>query len=496
VIHFQKLWSSVSATAGPPLPPGVREPRESREGETPAEPHAREKVSTTRAAQQELRPPVFEPGRGRASSCFAKLLLLLLALTTPSFAQSLRRHDDRPTIDLQKAQSAGIERYTSQGLILLTDIEPDKARKLVTLIDQVYATWEQQLGPLPAARDKKQFQVTGYVMRDEAKFEQAGLVRPNLKILHGQHAGYEFWMKDADYDYYREHLLLHEASHCVMQCLDDGLKPVWYLEGMAEFFGSHEPTQTGLRFGILPASRQASPGFGRIEMIREECAAGRALSAAEIIKLGPVEFSESRTTPYAWSWAFCTFLARHPRFSADFRTVCQIWETEPFQKAFEAFWNTHEQLISSEWEIYRDSLCYGWDLERGASVLKVPTGKLQIEAARGWQNTGLKVTSGQKLTITATGRVVLATATKPWESEPQGISIRYSEGRPIGRLLGAVLREEPATEGTTRHWEFFNIGPSATIEPVSAGTLFLRVNDRWNELSDNSGQYEVQVTPR
>ncbi len=35
---------------------------------------------------------------------------------------------------------------------------------------------------------------------------------------------------------------------------------------------------------------------------------------------------------------------------------------------------------------------------------------------------------------------------------------------------------------------------SATIEPMSAGTLFLRVNDRWNELSDNSGQYEVRVT--
>lgn len=427
---------------------------------------------------------------------FRVLLLLLITLTTPSFAQTLRRHDDRPTIDLQKAQAAGIERYTSRRLILFTDIEPDKARKLVTLIDQVYVTWEQQLGALPAARDKKQFQVTGYVMRDEAKFEHAGLVRPNLKILHGQHAGYEFWMKDSDYDYYREHLLLHEASHCVMQCLDDGLKPVWYLEGMAEFFGAHEATPTGLRFGILPASRQASPGFGRIELIREECVAGRALSAAEIIKLGPVEFSESRTTPYAWSWAFCTFLARHPRFSADFRTLCQVWETEPFQKAFEAFWNTHEQLISSEWEIYRDSLCYGWDLERGASVLEVPKGKLQIDAARGWQNTGLQVTSGQKLTITATGRVVLARAIKPWESEPQGISIRYSEGRAIGRLLGAVRREEPAPEGTTRHWEFFDIGPSATIEPVSAGTLYLRVNDRWNELGDNSGQYEVQVAPQ
>jgi hypothetical protein len=447
-------------------------------------------------------------GRRRAAQCLFGVTLVLIAFFfgIPLLAQPpLRRHDDRPAIDLQKAQAAGISRYASKRLILLTDIESDKARQLVTLVDQVYPTWEQQLGPVPPARDKSDFQITGFLMRDEAKFERAGLVRKNLKIVHGQHSGYEFWMKDADYDYYREHLLLHEASHCVMQSLDDGLKPIWYLEGMAEFFGSHGQTPNGLRFGIVPASRQVSPGFGRIEMIRTECAEGRALGAADVVKLGSEEFSASRSTPYAWSWAFCTFLSRHPRFAADFQQVCQVWETERFPPAFDAFWKRQEQAISAEWEIFRDSLCYGWDIERGASVIDAPpqgpldSGQMHsfsVQADRGWQNTGLKVIAGQTLEMTATGRVVLAKTTRPWESEAQGISIRYSEGRPIGRLQGAILRDEPLSDGVVRHWEFIDLGPTATVQPKSAGQLYLRVNDRWNELGDNSGHYEVRISAK
>ena len=263
---------------------------------------------------------------------------------------------------------------------------------------------------------------------------------------------------------------------------------------MAEFFGSHEKHEGGRRFGVIPAARQSALGFGRIEMIRTECAEGRALSAAEVIQLGVDEFSESRTTPYAWSWAFCTFLSRHPRFAAEFQRVCQTWETETFPAVFDAFWKKHQLDIVAEWEIFRDSLCYGWDLERGASVFEAsPVGPLKVQADRGWQNTGLKVSAGQTLEITATGRVVLAKNTKPWESEPQGISLRYSEGRPIGRLMGAVLRVEPEKDGAG-HWEYFDVGPAATIETKLAGRLFLRVNDRWNELADNSGAYEVKIS--
>jgi hypothetical protein len=104
------------------------------------------------------------------------------------------------------------------------------------------------------------------------------------------------------------------------------------------------------------------------------------------------------------------------------------------------------------------------------------------------------VTAGQSIQITGKGRVTLAQTTKPWISEPNGISIRYADGQPIGRLLAAVERAAPAEQGANRHWVFQEIGPQAMWMIPESGVLFLRVNDRWNELSDNSGEYQVTVT--
>jgi thiaminase (transcriptional activator TenA) len=43
--------------------------------------------------------------------------------------------------------------------------------------------------------------------------------------------------------------------------------------------------------------------------------------------------------------------------------------------------------------------------------------------------------------LDASGEVALAQQPKPWISQPQGITIRYFAGRPIGRLRGALLPE-------------------------------------------------------
>ena len=441
------------------------------------------------------------------------LLFWSLLLGFPALAEeSMHRHqDNRHPVNTKKAETNGIQRYDSKRLILFTDIDPAKARELVKLVDLVYPAWELQFGQLPEARDKSEFQITGYLMQDPDKFLKAGLLRRNpASIVHGQNDGYEFWMHDQEWDYYREHLLLHEATHCVTQCPEGAgqeIRPLWFIEGMAEYFGTHQlvetqtPAQKTLKFGVIPPSAKATHGFGRIEMIRAECEAGRALSADEVLLLGPKEFSESRSTPYAWSWALCTFLATHPATAEEYRTVCQQWDTAQFQRTFQKFWNKHKTVIDSDWELFRESLCYGFDLPRGATlrgdVTPLAAGAsrdISIQADHGWQSTGIAVRAGQSIQISATGRVTLQQTTQPWESEPSGISIRYSEGSPIGRLLAAVQRSTPDKSGPIRHWEFFDIAAGATVPVSAAGTLYLRVNDRWNELADNSGEYRVEVT--
>lgn len=449
-------------------------------------------------------------------NCQAFLLIVLFVMGSASGLSArekgVRRQDDRAPVDATLAEKNGIQRYDSKFLILYTDIEPEKARELVGLVDQVYPAWEAFFGKLPPARDKSPFQITGFLMRDPTRFQNANLLRVKSgAILHGKSEGYEFWMNDQSSDYYRAHLLLHEATHCFTMCYDAEPKsrPHWFLEGIAEYFGTHEATESGssspstLQFGVIASSEEKSLGFGRIEMIHAECEAGRSLSAEEVQQLGIDVFAESRTTPYAWSWAFCTFLALHPLTADEFQKVCQQSDPARFQRVFKALWKKHQSAIEADWELFRNSLCYGYDLRRGATKRTAVTPLRNMEsravivpAAGGWQSTGIQVTSGQTLLFKGQGRVTLAETTKPWISEPNGISIRYAEGKPMGRLLAAVERTTPAGTGPHRYWEFHEVGAEGEWKVPESGVLYLRVNDRWNELSDNSGEYQVTVTSR
>ncbi len=153
--------------------------------------------------------------------------------------------------------------------------------------------------------------------------------------------------------------------------------------------------------------------------------------------------------------------------------------------------------------MFAHHLCHGFDLERAATTdCKLPpkTGDgasaLQVRADRGWQGTGVMVEKGRTYRVRAEGRCVLATTTKPWTSEPDGVSIRYNEGRPIGRLLGTV-RPEPEGGGPrpVGMLDEISLGSASEFTAPRTGTLYLRVNDFWNELADNNGEYGVRIEP-
>ena len=86
----------------------------------------------------------------------------------------------------------------------------------------------------------------------------------------------------------------------------------------------------------------------------------------------------------------------------------------------------------------------------------------------------------------------LATNPKPWISEPNGVTIRYHRGMPLGILL-AVVRPSETVQGPSSFFKPDVIGIGATIEPKQPGTLYLRINDFAGELADNSGAAEVVI---
>ncbi|SFH69567.1 hypothetical protein SAMN05421753_102108 [Planctomicrobium piriforme] len=414
-----------------------------------------------------------------------------------------RPADERPIRDDAKAAELGIHKYESRRLVLYTDIDPAVAATLPPLIDQAYDAWVGYFGELPPASDGSDFQITGYLMKDEKKFIEAGMQPEGFVMARfGRQIGRQFWMHDQHSDYYRRHLLIHEATHAFMTVTPHVLPPLWYLEGMAEYFATHTLDSAGrVTFGVMPQSTLDFPGLGRIEIIKQENHFQRLLTLPQLGALTSAEFIKPRPVPYSWSWALCSFLEQHPRYRERFHKLGQNMEGPAFARLMTELFAEDRALLAAEWTDYTRRLDYGYDV--AANVLvprevrsfadKEPV-ELTVSANRGWQSTGLRVPEGAELEITSTGKVALQQSAHPWTSEPQGITIDYAAGFPIGALLAGWQPEDNAAD--VPPFEVTLIGTGTTLKIPRNAVLWLRVNAPGQGLKKNSGEYNVTIRRR
>lgn len=416
-------------------------------------------------------------------------------------APVFRPSETRPQHDDSRLAEVGIRRYESARLRLYTDIDPQLARTLPPLADRLYQALVDYFGPLPANREETEYQMTGYVMADRDRFRGSGLLPVDLPgFEHGRHRGAEFWMNDQEHDYYRAHLLLHEATHCFMTTMPGPTAPVWYMEGMAELFGTHrvEPDGT-VRFRVLPHRKEEFAGLGRITAIETEVAAGRLRTLAEVLNLVPDDYI--KVDGYAWSWALCLFLDAHPSYRERFRTLGAHAVGTGFSDAFIAAYADDLPELWTEWALFANSLQHGYDLERaaidfhqGESLAAGADSTCEIRADRGWQSSGIMLEEGKKYRIAAEGEFTLAQEPKPWVSEPQGITFRYFKGEPLGMLQAAVQRHDADERpGPVSMLNAFTVGRGGMLEAPVTGTLYFRLNDDWSELADNRGTVTVRI---
>jgi hypothetical protein len=426
------------------------------------------------------------------------------ARNVPVAPQIVYRPDDsRTPHDDEQLAALGIQRYESTRLKLYTDIAADEAKPLPALVDAAYDALSAYFGWLPPARDGSEFQMTGYLLRDERRFREAGLIPEDLPTFeHGRHRRNEFWMRDQQFDYYRRHLLIHEVTHCVMTYMPDVRAPVWYFEGMAELFGTHRLQPDGtFEWGLMPDTPENFAGMGRITLVRQSTSQGRARSMAQVMAQRPEEFLEP--LPYAWSWALCHFLAHHPRYRDRFRELGQHTQGTQFAPAVAERFQDDASDLETEWALFTTNLQYGYDLER--SVISFVAGtpltenepqrEVEVRADRGWQSSQVLLEAGQEYELAAKGQFTLANEPKPWVSEPQGVSIHYFDGNPLGQLLACVRNEERAAGASETMLNVLPIGRGTKFVLPVAGTLYLRLNDSWSELGDNTGTIQVTIRP-
>jgi hypothetical protein len=418
-------------------------------------------------------------------------------------------------VDDARAAAAGIRKVPGKRLTLYTDLPAGRD------IDELPAVFEQALPQWCAYFGVKQsdhpdWHMTGFLMKDKARFVQAGLLPGNLPpFLHGYSRGQLLWLYEQPSEYYRRHLLLHEGTHGFMFSILGSAGPPWYMEGLAELMSTHRWRDGRLTLGTMPRDREEVPEWGRIRIIQNAVAERRALRLKTVIEFPPSAHRE--TEPYAWCWAAATLLDRHPRYQKRFRQLGQYVRDSDFNQRFYKLFESDWQQLCEEWQLMVANMEYGYDVVRsavdftpGKPLEKV--GTATIAADRGWQNSGLRLEGGQKYRLTASGRYQVAKSSprplagegqgeredetsKIWWCEPGGVTIRYYQGRPLGILLAAVRPDQPAAGSTSALLKPTVIGLGAALSPSESGTLFLKINDPAGELDDNVGELRVEVRP-
>ena len=413
--------------------------------------------------------------------------------------QARSREFDLPPLDDGKIAAAGIRKLEGNHIVIYTDLPSANAvDDLPQVFDAAVPLWCGYFGVEPAKVE--QWKLVGSVMKDKDRFAGAGLYPPKLPDFpHGYFAGSQIWVYDQPSDYYRRHLIVHEGTHAFMQRWLGGTGPPWYMEGMAELLGTHRWNAGELKLGILPATRDEVPYWGRIKIVKDDLAAGRGKSLIDIMRYDTQ--APLQVEAYGWCWAAAAFLDQHPLTQKAFRELKSGTRdrTLEFSKRFYERVKESWPAIVEDWQLFVADCDYGYDVPR-AAVVRKPTSDLPSSGAtftlatdRGWQSTGFRLQGGKSYRITATGRFQIADGPPPWPCEAGGVTIRYANGHPLGMLLGALGDLEgdppPVTPITTPH----AIGLAVELTPKKAGTLYLKINEPAGGLADNTGSLSVVI---
>lgn len=429
--------------------------------------------------------------------------LLVLFLAQPVLAQGdleqMRRLNPRMPppleLDAKRIEAQGITAVTGEHLTLYSDLRDEaRCRDLVAAFDAAVLQWGSFFG-IPGGQ-LRPWHLVGFLVQDRERFKAAGLWPEDLpEFPAGYNLGHHFWIFPQEGNYYTRHLLLHEGTHAFMQWYLGGSGPPWYSEGMAEWLALHRWSEGSLELKARIADRNQVDYWGRPKLIRKALEAGRRMRLDELFDFPNSAFRNVES--YAWAWAGCEFLARHPLSAKSFAQLPKFAEdssaafSRDLKRKLKADWDR----LELDWQQFVEELDYGILADRLAirpveETAQAAEGTFRLATAWGWQDSGIEVAAGEEKQIEARGRYMIRTGDPPWPCEAGGITIEYYRGRPLGELLVAVLPEDPKFNEVLVP---LPIGTSRRLTFERAGRLLFRINESPVWLEDNTGELEIRV---
>ncbi|MDO4557942.1 MAG: hypothetical protein Q4C47_03145 [Planctomycetia bacterium] len=413
------------------------------------------------------------------------------------------------TVDPGVAAAMGVRKLESERLVLWTDLPEstgiDTLPQYFDLAVPQYETWFRV-----SPERTKDWRPVGCVMRNPDVFRTLQLLPESLPPFRDGYSVYDsFWCHEQETLWYQRNLMFHEGVHCFMVDFFGGCGAPWYMEGLAEFLAAYRLEDDGtLTLGViptLPAGMDRSPGWGRIRLLQELVRDGERRSLRGVMRLAPEVFDPREA--YSWCWATATLLANDPESREVFRQMAGEVRNPDFTVEFlRRVGDEQWARLEAEWYVFLTDLEYGMDYARtrvgfGGKTEPVPENvwvRRTIPADRGWIPTGLWVESGEYVRFVARGRIrfspdpiVVDGETVEKAAEPDGISIHYHRGRPLGQLVLAIASVDAPGGFDVSDW--ISVGSGCVVPVRRGGELFLRVNDSAADLADNDGDFEVAI---
>ena len=161
----------------------------------------------------------------------------------------------------------------------------------------------------------------------------------------------------------------------------------------------------------------------------------------------------------------------------------------------------HHPQLRQQWTAVLTELEYGYDPSRGMLLFSRDAQPLatqvacQIQAQRSWQASGIQVQSGATIKLLAEGDYIVGQEPKPWRCQPDGVTLEYYRGQPLGKLLMAVAAPVEHEPDYAVPLSSMPVGSGGTFVVPKSGELQFRINETSGGLSDNSGTITITVQP-
>ncbi len=263
----------------------------------------------------------------------------------------------------------------------------------------------------------------------------------------------------------------HEAVHAYCGQTFGTAGPLWYAEGMAEMgqYWNKDDPSVHIPPVVLQYIRSSRP-----QSLREIVDTNSARS-----------FTGDSWQNYAWRWALCHLLANNTNYRDRFRPL-GLGFLSGQKVSFQDTYGAMADEISFEYlffvehvdQGYRADLC-SWDWKKKFKPLfgSAPV-TAKVVAGHGWQPSGVTCTAGDQYEFAAPGT---------WQIGKQAKDVTADgNAHGEGRLVGVLMHDFQLGQA-------FDLGSSGTFTAPADGKLYLRCQDRWNELADNKGAITVKL---